>query len=138
MDPACGSGAFLICAYNILYDKYLEVIEHLIFHDGPKHESLIDQIPNYILNDNIFGVDLCLQAAEITRLALWIRSAQRGKTLADLSKNIICGNSLISDSKVDPQALPWDKAFPEVFSRPEAGFDCVIGNPPWERMKVQE
>jgi hypothetical protein len=32
----------------------------------------------------------------------------------------------------------WKRAFPQVFSRPEKGFDCVLANPPWERIKVQE
>ncbi|MFA7486202.1 MAG: restriction endonuclease, partial [Phycisphaerae bacterium] len=74
----------------------------------------------------------------ITQLALWLRSAKKNKTLADLSKNIICGNSLISDPDVDARAFDWHKAFPDIFKRPNSGFDCVIGNPPWERIKLQE
>ena len=35
--------------------------------------------------------------------------------------------------------MDWQQAFPAVFGRADApGFDCVIGNPPWERMKLQE
>ena len=79
-----------------------------------------------------------MEAVEITQLALWIRSAHEGKSLADLSHNIICGNSLVTDSKIHPRAMEWDKVFPEIFSRENSGFDCVIGNPPWERMKLQE
>ncbi|MHC4541810.1 MAG: Eco57I restriction-modification methylase domain-containing protein, partial [Planctomycetota bacterium] len=95
-------------------------------------------ICDFILHDNLFGVDLSPEAVEIAQLALWLRSAHKGKTLADLSKNIICGNSLISDSAVDPHALDWQQAFADVFKRPDGGFDCVIGNPPWERIKLQE
>ena len=75
------------------------------------------------------------------RLRNWrcrIRSARRGKTLADLSHNIVQGNSLVSDAGVHPRAMDWRATFADVFTRPEAGFDCVIGNPPWERMKLQE
>ena len=75
---------------------------------------------------------------EITQLSLWIRSAQWGRSLADLSRNIVCGNSLVTDPEVHPAAMVWEKTFPEVFSRENDGFDCVIGNPPWERMKLQE
>ena len=61
------------------------------------------------------------------------------KTLATLSSNIIQGNSLVTDAAVDSHAFRWEEKFPGVFSRPEqSGFDCVIGNPPWERLKVQE
>ena len=64
-------------------------------------------------------MDLSPQAVEITQLALWIRSARRGKTLADLSQNIVWGNSLVTDPAVHPQAMHWEETFPEVFARAE-------------------
>ncbi len=138
IDPACGSGAFLIRAYNVLEEKYLDAVDTLAFHNDKQAEQLREQIPDFILHDNLFGVDLSPEAVEITQLALWLRSAQKGKTLADLSKNIICGNSLVTNAEVDPRAMNWQTAFNEIFSRENGGFDCVIGNPPWERMKLQE
>ncbi len=138
LDPACGSGAFLIQAYDLLEDRFVAVVEQLVFHDGVAAETLFDQIPDLILSENLFGVDLSEQGVEITQLALWLRSARRGRTLADLSHNILRGNSLVSDPAVHPLALDWDNAFPAVFARPQAGFDCVVGNPPWERLKLQE
>lgn len=138
VDPACGSGAFLIRTYDVLKEKYLDIVDNLAFHNEKQAEKLREQIPDFILHDNLFGVDLSPEAAEITQLALWLRSAQKGKTLADLSQNIVCGNSLVTDPEVDPHAMEWEKTFPEIFSRENPGFDCVIGNPPWERMKLQE
>ncbi|MGD8500149.1 MAG: N-6 DNA methylase, partial [Phycisphaerales bacterium] len=138
VDPACGSGAFLIRAYNVLDDKYVEILDVLEIHEPAMAKEMRDDISDFILHDNLFGVDLSPEAAEIAQLALWLRSAHRGKTLADLSENIICGNSLVSDSTVDPHALDWYKTFGDVFDRPNPGFDCVIGNPPWERIKLQE
>jgi len=138
VDPACGSGAFLIRAYNVLEDKYVEIIDVLEIHEPATAKEMRDNISDFILHDNLFGVDLSPEAVEIAQLALWLRSASKGKTLADLSKNIICGNSLVSDSTVDPHALNWHEAFPDIFKRPNPGFDCVIGNPPWERIKLQE
>ncbi|MFC1793428.1 Eco57I restriction-modification methylase domain-containing protein [Planctomycetota bacterium] len=138
VDPACGSGAFLIRAYEVLEDKYIEIINVLEIHEPVMAEELRNNISDFILHDNLFGVDLSHDAVEIAQLALWLCSAHKGKTLADLSKNIICGNSLVSDSTVDLCALDWSKTFPDVFNRPNPGFDCVIGNPPWERIKLQE
>jgi len=138
VDPACGSGAFLIRAYEILEEKYLDIVDTLVFHDEKQAEKLREQIPDFILHDNLFGLDLSSEAVEITQLALWLRSAQKGKTLADLSQNIVCGNSLVTDPEVDPHAMEWKKTFPKIFSRENPGFDCVIGNPPWERIKLQE
>ena len=81
-------------------------------------------------------MDLSAEAVEIAQLALWIRSARPNRTLANLSANIVCGNSLVSDPEVHTRAMVWRDVFPEVFAA--GGFDCVIGNPPWERAKVQE
>ncbi|HUS91102.1 MAG TPA: DNA methyltransferase [Phycisphaerae bacterium] len=138
VDPACGSGAFLIQAYDVMEENYRTVLHNLSLHDGADVESLREAVADTILHDNLFGVDLSEEAVEITRLALWIRSAQAGRTLADLSANVVCGNSLVQDPQVDPRAVDWAERFPHVFSREGAGFDCVIGNPPWERMKLQE
>lgn len=166
-DPACGSGAFLIRAYDALDAHYKSVVHGLGGTGFPEDQlkGIEESIPDLILKHNLFGVDLSREAVEITQLALWIRSARRGKTLADLSRNIRRGNSLVSDLAVDPAALDWHTAFPQVFGvppitvrgdrcRPRAGtdsaseqvesvarqpgFSCVIGNPPWERVKVQD
>jgi hypothetical protein len=140
-DPACGSGAFLIRAYDALDAHYKTVVHGL---GGARMEqeelaALEDAIPDFILNHNLYGVDLSLEGVEITQLALWIRSARKGKTLANLSRHILQGNSLVSDAAVDAKALVWAEKFPQIFGAGGAGgFDCVIGNPPWERVKVQE
>ncbi len=148
-DPACGSGVFLIRAYEALDAHYKAVVHGLAGAGMPAEEvaKLEDAIPDLILNHNLYGVDVSEQAVEITQLALWIRSARKGHTLADLSGNIVWGNSLVSDEEIirlnhpdsekRPRAMGWETVFPAIFARPKPGFDCVIGNPPWERVKVQ-
>jgi len=138
VDPACGSGAFLIRAYDVFEEKYLDIADHFAYHSTDKARGLRDQIPEFILQNNLFGVDLSPEAVEITQLSLWIRSAVKGKTLEDLSEHIVCGNSLVEDQDVHPSAMIWKETFADVFSRKANGFDCVIGNPPWERLKLQE
>lgn len=150
VDPACGSGAFLIRAYDALDAHYAEVVGHIIMAERPRENDareLRNSIPDWILTENLHGVDLSAEGVEITQLALWIRSAKKGRTLRDLSKNIVRGNSLVDDPSVaghdpsgNPLSIVWRDVFPEIFARggSRAGFDCVIGNPPWERVKVQE
>ncbi|MFT5324231.1 MAG: hypothetical protein ACI8P0_002092, partial [Planctomycetaceae bacterium] len=138
VDPACGSGAFLFQAYNALELRYHEVLGHLSEAKDSNSLELIDQVPQLILEENLYGVDLSREAVEITQLALWIRSATSGQTLARLSENIVHGNSLIHDPAVHPDGFDWRERFPDVFDREESGFDCVIGNPPWERMDLSE
>lgn len=138
VDPACGSGAFLFQAYTALELRYDEVIGHLEQAGEPDAAQLAAQVPMFILQENLYGVDLSPEAVEITQLALWIRSASPGQLLARLSENIVHGNSLVHDPAVHPAGFDWKERFPAVFDREEAGFDCVIGNPPWERIKLQE
>ncbi len=137
-DPACGSGAFLIRAYDAFYDRYSQIITELEHLGVTGSTELFDAVPDTILSRNLFGVDLQPEAVEIAQLSLWLRTARQGKTLADLSENIVCGNSLTDDPTVHPHAMAWENAFPTVFDGEDGGFDCVIGNPPWERLKLQE
>ncbi len=132
-DPACGSGAFLIQAYEYLDDAYDEVVTALCLHQGPENERLYDEISRHILSENLFGVDLSEEAVEITQLALWLKSARRGRRLDDLSENIQCGNSLVDDPKVDDRAFDWREKFAPVMA--EGGFDCIIGNPPYVKLQ---
>ncbi|HMN95799.1 MAG TPA: N-6 DNA methylase [Phycisphaerales bacterium] len=135
-DPACGSGAFLIRAYDAFEELYQRVVDGLAEGSADDARALADAIPDLILGENLFGVDVSPEAVEITQLALWIRSARIGRTLADLDGNIVCGNSLVDDPAAHPRSIRWEETFPAVFA--SGGFDCVIGNPPWERVKVQE
>ena len=97
VDPACGSGAFLIEAFDFLL-KYNQMIDDKIFNmTGTK--NLFDDTTKEILENNIFGVDLNKESVEITKLSLWLRTADKDKTLATLENNIKCGNSLIFDLK---------------------------------------
>lgn len=98
VDPACGSGAFLITAFEYLlnYNKYLdEKIFDLIGTQG-----LFSDRTKEILQNNIFGVDLNRESIEITKLSLWLKTADKDKTLATLENNIKCGNSLIDDPEI--------------------------------------
>jgi hypothetical protein len=140
-DPACGSGVFLVRAYDAIDAHYKSVVHGLAGAGLSAVEvvQLEDAIPDSILKQNLYGVDLSEQAVEIAQLALWIRSARKGHKLSDLSQHIVWGNSLVADPAVDPKALDWHKTFPNIFDNGgPGGFSCVIGNPPWERVKVQD
>jgi len=128
IDPACGSGAFLITAFEFLlnYNKYLD---DKIF-DLVGTSDLFSDRTKEILQNNIFGVDLNKESVEITKLSLWLKTADKNKTLASLENNIKCGNSLIDDPEIAGNlAFNWEKEFPEIFAN--GGFDIVVGNPPY-------
>ena len=128
VDPACGSGAFLITAFEYLlnYNNYLD--DKIFDLTGVK--DLFSDTTKEILQNNIFGVDLNKESVEITKLSLWLKTADGNKTLATLEDNIKCGNSLIDDPEIAGEmAFDWEKEFPEIFAN--GGFDIVVGNPPY-------
>ena len=123
LDPACGSGSFLIEAFDVL-DRWLAQHEP----DVPARARR-----RRILNENLYGVDLDEQAVEVARLNLLLRAAGEREKLPMLT-HIRRGNSLIDDPAVaGGAAFKWQEEFADVFKA--GGFDVVIGNPPYVRME---
>jgi len=112
LDPACGSGSFLIGAYKYLLDYHRDYYEK----EPSKHKKQIYQgrgglwfltiaEKKRILLNNIFGVDIDSQAVEVTKLSLLLKVLENEtsetlrlfheRALPDLASNIKCGNSLI-------------------------------------------
>lgn len=164
LDPACGSGSFLIGALTNLFDYHLEYyIQHrkeakesTLF---PKVNRIQNQEPKLsiyakadILKNNIFGVDLDPQAVEITMMSLYIKTLEGERALPEnkellpsLSENIRCGNSLVDfDFKQQIKLMPQDdmyKVNPFSWESKTEGFgkhkfDAVIGNPPYIRIQI--
>ncbi len=132
LDPACGSGSFLVKALEVIVEKYIE----FNYEDD---ENLRKQI----LLDNIFGVDLDEQAVEIAKLNLLINTLREKGELPSLNSNIKNGNSLISgtDKELEKyfgkdfrkkKPFNFKEQFPKIFQ--QGGFDVVIGNPPYVNM----
>ena len=132
LDPACGSGAFLNQVLNFLLAEHSRLDERRSSLQGMP--ILRGNYVDTILKNNIYGVDLNDEAVGIAKLSLWLRTAERGQKLSDLSENIVAGNSLVDDKKISNRAFNWQKAFPKVFKN--GGFDMVVGNPPYVDIKA--
>ncbi len=131
LDPACGSGSFLLGAYQYLLDWHRDsYITHtpgkwtkgksprLYQNDRGEWKLTIDERKRILLN-NVYGVDIDSQAVEVTKLSLLLRvlegedeqtiSSQMAlfqkRVLPDLSNNIKCGNSLIGSDFYDGTQL---------------------------------
>jgi hypothetical protein len=130
VDPACGSGAFLVAAFDLLAAEYRRVIERLAALGEPMDFDPFDEI----VTRNLYGVDLNAESAEITRLALWLKTARNKHHLQNLEATIKIGNSLIDDDAFTDRPLDWRAVFGDVFA--QGGFDIVIGNPPYVRMEL--
>ena len=127
VDPACGSGSFLIGAYRYLLDwhrdRYLEDgpekwTKQLYQGTGGQWHLTIDEKKRILLN-NIYGVDIDPQAVEVTKLSLLLKvlegetdtslsrqlSLIEERALPDLDENIKCGNSLIESDFYDNEQM---------------------------------
>jgi type I restriction-modification system DNA methylase subunit len=128
LDPACGSGAFLNQAFDFLYREGQKVNKKLSKLRGGQRD--IFDLDKYILQSNLYGVDLNKEPVEITKLSLWLKTANKYSRLTDLDDNIKCGNSLIDNPEIaGPKAFKWEEEFPGIMRL--GGFDVVIGNPPY-------
>ena len=187
-DIACGSGSFLIGVYEYLLDYHKKYYQKKYEgHSDTLHKNNEDygnveykdgqwlltlKLKQDILLNNIYGVDIDRQAVEVTQLSLFLKmledetlsstqvrqGALFSKVLPDLSKNIVCGNSLIGtdilqqglfsfplkgegrdggfsfeeEKKLNP--MDFETAFPAIMKN--GGFDAIVGNPPYVRQEL--
>jgi type I restriction-modification system DNA methylase subunit len=162
VDPACGSGSFLIGAFQCLIDWHTdyyrkhpkEAKPDSIFPETVKDGEdirLSFHAKTRIMHQNLYGVDLDLQAVEITMMSIYLKALEnefgmlgtKHEQLPELKFNIKCGNSLVgpdivNDVPLDAKKLeairPFDwrareAGFGDI--QQTGGFDAVIGNPPW-------
>jgi len=193
LDPACGSGSFLLGAYQYLLDWHRDwYAEHLapllaagksagsaqvrrllplranekrvlpVFQDARGEWKLTVAERKRILLSSMYGVDIDAQAVEVTKLSLLLKVLEgenketlvnqlklmHERALPDLASNIKCGNSLIGtdfyetaegsdlseEERLRVNPFDWDREFPDVFK--DGGFDAVIGNPPYIRVRT--
>jgi hypothetical protein len=160
VDPACGSGSFLIGAFQYLLDWHKNYYtDYGKISKGKKDNPLTPEghlttaEKKRILLNNIYGVDIDVNAVEVTKLSLLLKCLEgeteasinqqfrlfNERVLPTLDENIKDGNSLIDtdfytneiDFGFEKKTKPfnWQRAFPTVFK--QEGFDVVIGNPPY-------
>ena len=134
VDPACGSGVFLVMAFDYMKAELTRVNDKIAALKGEYVGDLFDP-DSEILTNNLFGVDVNAESIEIAKLSLWVKTARRGKPLDSLDKNLKVGDSLIEDSNYAylSHGFTWASAFPDIIN--DGGFDIVLGNPPYVRME---
>jgi type I restriction-modification system DNA methylase subunit len=144
LDPACGSGSFLIAALQYLYDYCVSYIaKHpdavalkgrnkkrisIGFKDEQGQWHLSPEFRSMLLASCIYGVDIDQQATEVTIMSLylkllegklpphWQREFLRQKLLPPLDNNICCGNSLINQTDFDKY---WENEHKTLFGPDE-------------------
>lgn len=160
VDPACGSGSFLLGAYQHLLDYHKDYYSRLGKKISSRKDAALTPDGNLtteekkrILTNNIFGVDIDTNAVEVTKLSLLLKCMEgetdasittqtkiwNERVLPNIDDNIKCGNSLIDMDFYDGELDFGDEKKIKPFSWQKAfpevfaqgGFDAVIGNPPY-------
>ncbi len=142
LDPAVGSGHFLVSCLETLLD--------LLRRSGKADPECI--LIRKILENNLYGVDIDPTAVKVTRARLTLVLLDKCRPppevtdkLKEPKLNIKEGNALIGPIREDDDSfIPdsfrpfrWFKEFPEVFSE-KGGFDAVVGNPPYGNILPQQ
>ena len=118
LDPACGSGAFLVAAMKTLINVYAAILGKINFLGDRKlidwknkikqeHPSINYYIKKQIITNNLYGVDIMEEATEIAKLRLFLALVSSAQTvdqlepLPNIDFNIMSGNSLLGLLRVD-------------------------------------
>lgn len=165
-DIACGSGSFLISVYEYLLDyhrQYYQANPDKAKKDGcilkDKIWVLTTKQKQNILVNNIYGVDIDQQAVEVTQVSLYLKMLEdettatvndmqvlfHQKILPDLTKNIVCGNSLIGSDIYQENlfsaqeerklnVMDYKVEFADIIR--QGGFDAIVGNPPYVQLNI--
>ncbi|MFX1250488.1 MAG: Eco57I restriction-modification methylase domain-containing protein [Promethearchaeota archaeon] len=118
LDPACGSGGFLVQAFDFLFEFYQKNARSL-------NNSTIKR---FILKKCLFGVESDSYAAAIAKISLLLHAGMKNPSII----NIKTGNALIktkNHSHIDIKPFSWANEFSVVFIN--GGFDFILGNPPY-------
>lgn len=119
LDPACGSGHFLLYAFDLLIAIYeeawadpesprSEVTGRTLAEDYPSLDALRKAVPGLILAHNLHGVDIDLRCAQIAQLALWMRAQKayrdfgigRAERPQIRRSNIVVAEPLVADEQI--------------------------------------
>lgn len=103
IDPACGSGNFLIYTMSLLYDLYMDQAENF----GADYSKR--DIPAMIIENNLYGVDLDERAVQLSQIALRIKARElAGKRGKSPSKtNVVCSNFILPDYEQVRHMVEW-------------------------------
>jgi hypothetical protein len=143
IDPACGSGAFLIVALRHLEREFRTAADTAHRAGALRQAEIPDDaaITDMILANNLFGVDINPASVEISQLSLWLHTARANRPLSGLGEHIRSGNSLVDKRFYNKRRLDdaeerdrintfeWEGQFAP------GSFDAVIGNPPYVKLQ---
>lgn len=157
LDPCCGSGVFLVSAYEYLSDRLREITKKTnnwcIVEGDDKYLTVAAK--QKIMKNCLYGIDCDPTAVEVTKMSLALKVVddvnevllmEAGmfgeKILSGIHKNIVTGNTLVDiDIACSPSEIKYIRplnikgnVYKSVFDE-KGGFDYILGNPPYVETK---
>jgi len=107
IDPACGSGNFLLYAFSMFYDLYMDQIENF----GAEYNRR--EIPAMIVENNLYGVDLDERAVQLSQIGLLIKAREMGGRRARMPEhtNVVCTNFVLPDYETVKAEFGYDASW---------------------------
>ncbi len=162
LDPACGSGVFLVSCFDLLCDKVIDLYKNKMipskyenwFVENHSGIYLSVDARREIIKNCLFGIDIDESAVEVSKMSLALKIIDNNdlltlndigvfgdKILRQIQKNIKLGNTLVDTNiEILPSLIHavkpfnFELGFDEVFSM-KGGFDYIVGNPPYVETK---
>lgn len=117
LDPACGSGHFLVAAAHRIARRLAEVRTG----DGEPTPPAIQAAMRDVVGRCIHGIDINPMAVELCKVSLWMEAMEPGKPLSFLEHRIVCGNALLGTT---PRLLA--EGIPDAAFKPLDGDDPAV------------
>ncbi|MGN0828780.1 MAG: Eco57I restriction-modification methylase domain-containing protein [Akkermansia sp.] len=117
IDPACGSGHFLLGAARRIAERLAEAYNRR--YEGIASEEGFRRAMHDVIRHCIYGVDINPMAIELMRMNLWLEGYQPGKALSFLDAHLRCGNSLLGIFSADT---------PKQYPVPADAYKCLPGD----------
>lgn len=125
IDPACGSGHFLLYSFEVLHDIYHEVYAHPergheLREKYPDPEDFARHVPEVIIANNLYGVDIDRRVVQVTQVALYLKAKRLHKDAEPTLGNIVFAQQLpgsdedferfVDAAITDAEEQPWVKS----------------------------
>lgn len=93
IDPACGSGNFLLYAFDFFYELYVDQIDNY----GADYDE--KELPKLIIENNLHGIDLDDRAVQLAQLGLFIKAKKKCRTIGELAFNVVSSDFYLPEYK---------------------------------------
>ena len=129
LDPACGSGIFLVESLRRMIEKYIRVC-----HITDTNTEVFREALRTLVTENIFGIDMDYSAIQVAIFSIYLTMLdyQQPADIENFKFPSLMGSNFICSDTFDE-----DNVELEAFKRKGKRFNYILGNPPWQRGRVE-